>query len=102
MSAKWNKISKKLVHDKRSMCVLCAKNSSQELAHMPYHKRYFNSRKFHKYIDVEQNAIPICLDCKEFSETREGRMIAVDWLRNKFDNWDEWYHSVPAKIKERF
>ena len=99
MSAKWNQIKK----DKfPSACILCGKNAAVELAHMPLHKRYFNNRKFHKYIDVERNAVPVCLECKEFSESYEGRIIAVEWLRSKYDDWDDWYDGLPFRIKEKY
>ena len=82
-------------------CALCGKNKAVELAHMPLHKRNFNSKKVHKYLDNERNAVPICIECKEvLSECYEGRLIAVKWLRSKYPDWDEWYDSLPFKIKE--
>ena len=95
----WNDISKRLVTG--AMCVLCMKEKAKELAHMPRHKRYAPA-KTHKFINVEENAVPIGYNCKEFSETYEGRKIAVAWLRNKFGRkaWDEWYDSLPFIIKE--
>lgn len=96
----WNEISERLVTG--SICVLCKQESSMELAHMPRHKRYA-PKKTHKFINVEYNAVPIGFKCKEFSETYEGRKVAVAWLREKFGvEWDDWYDNLPFKIKESF
>ncbi len=100
MSKKWIAIKKELFP---CACVLCAKNKATELAHMPLHKRYFNSKKFHKYIDVKYNAVPVCNECKEtLSENHEGRVIAVAWLRSKYPDWDEWYDGLSIRIKEMY
>ena len=98
----WNEISERLVTG--AMCVLCKNEGAKELAHMPFHKRDFNNRKMHKHLNVEKDAVPIGFDCKEFSETYEGRVIAVVWLREKFgrEEWNEWYDNFPAKIKESY
>lgn len=96
----WNEISERLVTG--AMCVLCKKENAKELAHMPRHKRYAPA-KTHKFINVEYNAVPIGYNCKEFSETYEGRVIAVAWLKEKFgSSWDEWYDNLPFKIKESY
>ena len=99
--SKWLEIGKRLVPN--SMCVLCNKEPAKELAHMPRHRRYA-PKKTHKFINVEYNAVPIGYNCKEFSETYEGRKIAVAWLREKFgiEEWNAWYDSLPFKIKESF
>ena len=98
----WNEISKRLV-GAYTMCVLCKKENAKELAHMPRHKRYA-PKKTHKHINVEENAVPIGFACKEFSETYEGRVIAVVWLREKFgrEHWDNWYDNLPFLIKEEY
>ena len=100
--SKWVEISKRLV-GAYTMCVLCKAEGAKELAHMPCHKRD-SPKKMNKYIDVEENAVPIGFRCKEFSETREGRLIAVAWLRNKFgvEEWNTWYDDLPFLIKESF
>ena len=83
--------------------MLCKEENAKELAHMPRHKRDAGA-KFHKYINVEYNAVPIGFDCKEFSETYEGRLIAVAWLREKFGRevWDNWYDNLDFLIKEKY
>ena len=70
---------------------------------MPRHKRNAPA-KTHKHINVEMNAVPIGFCCKEFSETHEGRIIAVAWLRKKFgtEEWNTWYDDLPFKIKEQY
>ena len=97
----WNEISQRLVTG--AMCVLCGKENAKECAHMPRHKRYAPA-KTHKFINVEENAVPIGFKCKEFSETRDGRKIAVEWLRSKFGrkHWDDWYNALPFRIKEDY
>ena len=98
----WNEISKRLV-GAYTICVLCNNENATELAHMPRHKRYA-PKKTHKFINVEMNAVPIGYNCKEFSETYEGRKIAVAWLREKFgrEKWDSWYDGLGFKVKEHF
>jgi hypothetical protein len=97
----WIEIGKRLIPN--AVCVLCGKESAKELAHMPRHKRNAPA-KTHKWINVEENAVPIGFDCKEFSETHEGRLIAVAWLREKFgrEQWDNWYDNLPFRIKEDY
>ena len=54
-------------------------------------------------LDHEYNAVPICLSCKEvLSECYEGRLIAVEWLRSQYPDWDEWYDSLNLKVKEMY
>jgi len=97
----WNEIAARLIPG--ATCVLCEDEPAKELAHMPRHKRDAGA-KFHKYIDVEEDAVPIGFDCKEFSETHKGRIIAVAWLREKFgkDHWNNWYDNLPFKIKDKY
>ena len=97
----WNDISERLVTG--GTCVLCGNEPAKETAHMPCHKRN-SPQKMNKWIDVEENAVPIGFDCKEFSESQAGREIAVAWLRGKFgeDYWNEWYSLLPFKIKDIF
>ncbi len=97
----WNEIAARLIPG--ADCVLCGNESAAELAHMPCHKRN-SPMKMNKHINVEECAVPIGFDCKEFSETYEGREIAVEWLRDKFgvEHWNTWYDNLPFKIKDIF
>ena len=97
----WNEIAERVVTG--ATCVLCENEPAKECAHMPYHKRN-SPQKMNKYIDVEEDAVPIGWDCKEFSETYKGRLIAVEWLREKFgrEHWDNWYYGAPFKVKEKY
>ena len=98
--SKWIEIGKRMAY---SMCAYCKKQGAQETAHAIRHKRY-NKPKMHKYIDVEENACPVCHDCQKLSETREGRLIAWDWLCEKFgyEHMKNWHDNLPFLIKESF
>ena len=97
----WNEIAARLIPG--ATCVLCEDEPAKELAHMPCHKRN-SPQKMNKFIDVEEDAVPIGFACKELSETQKGREIAVAWLREKFgrEHWDTWYDSLPFLIKDIF
>jgi len=103
MTKSWNDISKRLVYDERHECIYCKIKSSQELAHGVIHKRNVSTKK-QKYINVEENACPCCKECQLLSETREGRLIAWEWLCDKFGegHMRDWYNDLPLLIKEIF
>ena len=101
MSQKWNSISKRLVVDERKMCGYCKVNTSDELAHALIHRRNVPKKK-QKPIHAEENACPCCKECQPLSETREGRLIAWEYLCNKFgySHMREWYDNLPLLVKE--
>ena len=83
-------------------CVHCGANAT-ELAHAIRHKRY-SKAKHHKYIDVEENATPICTDCQKVSETDAGRRRAWEWLCKKYgrDHMHQWHDGLPFTIKDTY
>ena len=100
MSTNWNAISKKLVPG--GLCAYCKKRAAQELAHALIHRRNVPKKK-QKPIHVEENACPCCKVCQPLSETREGRLIAWEYLCKKYgeEHMRTWYDDLPILIKEK-
>ena len=102
----WIEIKKKIWSESIlgvPICIYCKIRNAVQLAHGIIHKRYSVPR-LHKYINVEEDACPCCDDCQEFSETRDGRIVAWIWLCKKFGgtHMKSWLADLPFNYKEKF
>ena len=100
----WNDIVKDLVVDQGLDCHYCFERKSTQGAHALVHKRVYNKRKRHKYIDVRENFMPCCDECAAYSETYAGRCYAwgvlCSWHGRKIIK--DWYDGLNLKVSEVF
>ena len=77
-------------------------NKATQLHHGVINKGRFNSRKFHKYLNVIENAIPVCAYCNERGDSLEARKYSYALKERELgiDRMEKWYANFPAKVKD--
>lgn len=101
MANKWNELKKELF-ERHPMCKLCRVRPAVHLHHAVINKGKVKNKKFHKYLDVKENALEICAQCHVAADSYDFRKIAyrINVERYGLDCMREWYDSLPLLIKE--
>ena len=73
-----------------------------DLHHGVINKAKFRSRSFHKYLDVIENAVPVCRKCHLYADAYEIRRIAYQLKVEELgkERMEKWLDSLPVIIKE--
>ena len=86
-----------------SMCWFCGERQATDLCHSPINKGQFNNRKFHKLLNVKEDAIPGCKVCNGRDDF-EFRNIGYNLKCQEFgkEHMDNWLDSLKLRVQENF
>lgn len=86
------------------LCWFCRVATATQLHHGIINKAKVRNRKLHKYLDVVENAIPVCDTCHQTADSYEMRTKAYNLKIYEFnkERIDSWLNNLPFTIKEIF
>ena len=99
----WNELKKDLFEN-RPVCKLCKVKPAVHLHHCIVSKGQARNRKFHKHLNVIENALEVCSDCHVGADAYNVRLMAwqIQCQRYGRERINDWYDNLPFKVKEAY
>jgi hypothetical protein len=101
--SKWIELKKEMFAD-MPLCKLCKVRPAIHLHHAVINKGKVRNKKFHKFLDVRENALEVCEPCHKMADAYGVRKTAYQLNAQRYgeEHMREWLDGLPLKIKERF
>ena len=102
MGAKWNEL-KRALFAHYPVCKLCHRRAAVHLHHAVINKGKVRNKKFHKYLDVKENALEVCEECHKTADGWRTRVKAYNLNAKRYgrEHMKDWYENLPFAIKEK-
>ena len=103
MTQKWNELKHELF-DKYPLCKFCKIRPATQLHHAIINKAKVRNKKFHKFLDVKENAVEVCDLCHRTADSYDIRKSAwdINVRRYGYKRMVNWYAGLPLRVKDKF
>ena len=99
----WTELKKEMF-EYRPVFKLCKVKPAIHLHHCIVSKGKVRNKKMHKYLNVIENALPVCEECHKGADAYNVRLMSWQIKCKEFGevHMDDWYDALPFKVKEEF